>query len=109
VGLRAGGLAAEANARFTDKPLNNGWGYDGETPGFPIRVPHPKPGRSCPEGGNQLYADGSANWVKFDKMLFLTSWNTGTRRLFFYQEDIGPTLSVPFNLNQLKPQGADLN
>jgi prepilin-type N-terminal cleavage/methylation domain-containing protein/prepilin-type processing-associated H-X9-DG protein len=98
-------LAADANARFTDKPENNGWGWDGETPGEPVRVPHPKQGRSSPEGGNQLFADGSVRWIKFEKMYFLTSWNPSIRRLFAYQEDLG-TLAAG-QIAQLMPQSAD--
>jgi prepilin-type processing-associated H-X9-DG protein len=98
-------LAADSNARFTDQALNNGWGWDGVTPGEQVRVPHPKRGRPSPEGGNQLFADGSVRWIKFEKMLFLTSWNPGTRRLFAYQEDLG-TLAAG-QIAQLMPQPAD--
>src|SRR5215475_4747265 len=51
-------LAADSNARYTDEPSNNGWGWDGVTPGEPVRVPHPKMSSPTPEGGNQLFADG---------------------------------------------------
>jgi prepilin-type N-terminal cleavage/methylation domain-containing protein/prepilin-type processing-associated H-X9-DG protein len=100
-------LAADANARFTDPAhtQNNGWGWDGETPGEQIRVPHQKQGRPSPEGGNQLFADGSVRWVKFEKMYFLTSWNPSTRRLFAYQEDLG-TLAAG-QIMQLMPQPSD--
>jgi len=98
-------LAADSNARFTDKPTNNGWGWDGETPGEPVRVPHPKQGRPTPEGGNQLFADGSVRWIKFEKMYFLTSWNPSIRRLFAYQEDLG-TLAAG-QIAQLMPQPSD--
>jgi prepilin-type N-terminal cleavage/methylation domain-containing protein/prepilin-type processing-associated H-X9-DG protein len=101
-------LAADANAHFTDSAslqVNNGWGWDGVTPGDPVRVPHPKPGRSAPEGGNQLFADGSVRWIKFEKMYFLTSWNPGTRRIFAYQEDFG-TLAAG-QIAQLMPQPSD--
>ncbi len=98
-------LAADSNARFTDQTVNNGWGWDGVTPGEQVRVPHPKRGRPSPEGGNQLFADGSVRWIKFEQMLFLTSWNPGTRRLFAYQEDLG-TLAAG-QIAQLRPQSAD--
>jgi prepilin-type N-terminal cleavage/methylation domain-containing protein/prepilin-type processing-associated H-X9-DG protein len=98
-------LAADSNARFTDKPENNGWGWDGYTPGEPVRVPHPKQGRPSPLGGNQLFADGSVRWIKFEKMYFLTSWNPAIRRLFAYQEDLG-TLAAG-QIAQLMPQPSD--
>jgi len=96
-------LAAESNARFTPE----GWGYDGFVAGKPVRVPHPKRGRTSPEGGNQVFVDGSVKWIKFDQMLFLTSWNVGARRLFAYQEGLVETLPAG-QAAMLKPQPADL-
>jgi len=94
-------LAAEANANFTPE----GWGYDGFTAGFPQKVPHPRPGKKHPDGGNQLFVDGSVRWIKFEKMYFLTSWNPGSRRLFAYQEDWGNV--TPSQLNAMKPTAQD--
>lgn len=75
------------------------------TPGEPVRVPDPKHNRLCPEGGNQLFADGSGRWIKFEPMLFLTSWNPTTRRLFADQEDLGALAAG--QIAQLRPQSAD--
>lgn len=94
-------LAAESNARF----LPEGWGYDGHTTGVPDRVPHQRPRKIHPDGGNVLYADGSGRWVKFESMYFLTSWNPGARRLFAYQEDWGNITTA--QLNSMKPTTAD--
>jgi prepilin-type N-terminal cleavage/methylation domain-containing protein len=102
-------LAADSNARFTDKP-GGGWGYDGETPGKAPRVPHPKQNRPSPEGGNNAFVDGSVRWIKFDQMYFLTSWRpTGgdSRRLFAYQENLQAFLT-PAQINLMKPQAGDL-
>jgi prepilin-type N-terminal cleavage/methylation domain-containing protein/prepilin-type processing-associated H-X9-DG protein len=98
-------LASEANARYTG--AGEGWGYDGYTPGKPVRVPHARSGKRHPDGGNVLFADGSARWVKFENMYFLTSWNVAGRRLFAYQEDWRTI--TPAQLNLMKPQAADYN
>lgn len=98
-------LAAEANARFTDQTANNGWGYDGQTPGQPPRVPHPR--RVFPDGGNILFVDGSVRWVKMENMYMMSSWNV-QRRLFAYQEDWGSTGWNQNQISAMKPAAADL-
>jgi prepilin-type N-terminal cleavage/methylation domain-containing protein len=64
-------------------------------------MPQHRTGRSGPPaGGNQLYVDGSASWMRFSKMLFIHSWDTGgDRDAYFYQEDLG---------DRLEPQRAKL-
>jgi hypothetical protein len=50
-----------------------------------LNVPSHLPYRR-PDGGNQVFMDGSAGWQKFDSMWFLTSWVAdGTRDSFIYQ------------------------
>jgi len=57
---------------------------------------HFRPGTAHPDGGNHLRADGSASWVKAEKLYAITTYNTSIRKWFFYQDD----LSV-FSANQL--------
>jgi len=75
--------AADANLK-----VDNRWGGGRDT-SFKNMPPH-KLRNGTPEGGNQLYMDGSARWIKFDKMLFIHSWNTsGNRDAYFIQDDLG--------------------
>ena len=76
-------LAAEANVKYTDL----GWGADNPSGG--PKLPHPKRGANVPMGGNQVQVDGSAYWVKFENMSFVTGWSP-IRWGCFYQQDLGP-------------------
>ncbi len=55
---------------------------------------HTKPGSKVPRGGNQVFIDGSARWIKAETMLLLTSWITANRAGDFFQEssNFPPTL-----------------
>jgi prepilin-type N-terminal cleavage/methylation domain-containing protein/prepilin-type processing-associated H-X9-DG protein len=105
-------LAAESNAKFMSviagwPAADIGWGADGYVPGEPVRVPHPSGTGKHPDGGNILYVDGSANWVKFANMYFMNSFSVGTARIFAYQEDWGNLTTL--QLNAMKPQTTDFN
>jgi hypothetical protein len=55
-----------------------------------------------PRGGNEVFVDGSARWIKFQNMYYLTTWNTdGSRIYYFYQEDL-PAAITPAMLTQLQ-------
>lgn len=101
-------LAAEANCDFLTAGAFGeiGWGADGYVAGEPVSVPHPAPKKKSPAGGNILFADNSARWVKFPDMYFMNSWNVSGRRLFAYQENWGNLTAV--QLTQLRPLPADL-
>ena len=98
-------LAAEANARYlvswAGAPV--GWGADGYVSGQPIRVPHPRAGKKHPDGGNVLSVDGSARWIKFEKMYFMHCWDPSGGRLFSFQDDLerGAERHLGFHLHQL--------
>jgi prepilin-type N-terminal cleavage/methylation domain-containing protein len=50
----------------------------------------PHHGKSMiPDGGNEVFCDGSAQWIKFSNMLYLHTWATdGSKICYFYQQDL---------------------
>ncbi|HEX7652697.1 MAG TPA: prepilin-type N-terminal cleavage/methylation domain-containing protein [Verrucomicrobiae bacterium] len=103
-------LAAESNCRFTTaiSPFPAtcvGWGCDGFIDVEHKKVPHPAANGTYPAGGNILFVDGSASWVKFENMLFMNTDN-GSIRNFAYQEDWG-NLTVT-DLAKMKPLASDM-
>jgi prepilin-type N-terminal cleavage/methylation domain-containing protein len=44
---------------------------------------------SLPVGGNEVFVDGSARWVKSKEMVFIHSWDPTRFEFYFYQDDLG--------------------
>jgi len=78
-------LAADAVVR-----TEGGWGGPTSTdPDLYVNLPpHKSPSSNFPAGGNEVLIDGSASWVKIDKMRFLTSWDINNRKCYFYQNPV---------------------
>ena len=102
-------LAAEANCKFLTSIAGAapGWGADGYVPGKPQRVPHPAAKGKHPAGGNILFTDGSARWIKFQNMYFMHSWDPANCHIYAYQEDWGNL--TPAQLNAMKPPSTDFD
>ena len=62
-------------------------------------------GGKVPQGGNQVYVDGSAGWVKSERMYFLHSWDNAGRIAYIYQDDadFDPALRNQLPLLKFRP------
>ena len=60
---------------------------------FPDMPPHRRTG-ALPDGGNHVYTDGSATWVRFEKMYFFHAWTPGQIVAYWYQDtsDVDATM-----------------
>jgi len=81
-------------AADTVMQYQNAWQSGAPGSGYENLPPHKKGNR--PSGGNELFADGSASWIKADQMWMLTTWDF-TQYCFFYQDpaDFPPAFTAP--------------
>ena len=65
--------------------------------------PHKKGGAQYPDGGNEVFADGSAQWCKIETMSQFTSWTAANKFWFFQQlNDISTTAYTAGQVNALQ-------
>jgi hypothetical protein len=57
-----------------------------------MNLPAHRKGNNTTAGGNEVFMDGSARWVNFRDMLYIHGWHGTSRRLYFYQDDLGKEL-----------------
>jgi prepilin-type N-terminal cleavage/methylation domain-containing protein len=80
-----------------------GGGFEFEYGNIP---PHPKGG--IPAGGNEVFADGSAKWCRFDDMYRFNNWTSGIGSLdtYWYQDTMDFDKNLRDTLPLLKPSNA---
>ena len=93
----AADLVAKINGKWGgSEPLINIPQIDQSYKSWP---PHRKGNAQYPDGGNEVFADGSAQWCKIETMYQFTCWNT-QNEFWFYQitDDLA---STPFQVGQI--------
>jgi hypothetical protein len=88
-------LAADANVQD-----GNGWGHltSANSGGqmFWDNIPPHRSGNNLPAGGNEVFADGSVLWIKYQNMFAFHEYQGETLRIWFwYQESTDFGLSSP--------------
>ncbi len=94
-------------ADFVRKINNaNGWGFDsqvGNAASGDGNLPAHKITGSLPAGGNEVFADGSARWIRASDMRLIHQYTGSyTREIYFMQDDLGAL--EPFRGNLTKVQ-----
>ena len=66
-------------------------------------VAHKRSGMSYPDGANHLTVDGSVQWIKWEKLLQINTFDTSSRLFYFYQEDLGQITQADLRYLQIRP------
>ena len=111
-----GGVAAWYNKQGTFASLSPvklgnakpGWVLAAEDIVFNVQTgtwskPHQRRGSAFPDGGNHLHADGSVSWIKVENLYEITTYNTGERLWYFYQDDFSSIPAAKLDLLKFTP------
>jgi hypothetical protein len=67
------------------------------------RVAHQRRSAPYPDGANHLAVDDSVNWVKWENLLQITTFDTSARLFYFYQDDLGQINPADVPALKIKP------
>jgi len=77
-----------------------GWGSQATeaAPSGYSNLPAHRAKNGLPAGGNEVFIDGSARWVKAADMRYIDDgWSPGTYEIFFYQDNLKAVFGGQFN------------
>ncbi len=99
-------LGAELNAKIVGSKWTGGLVTAGTTVGIEYGnvPPHPGTKSASPNGGNEVFADGSADWCKFDKMCHFNNFPgiLGSTDLWWYQDSTDFSAALQSQLTTLR-------
>ena len=86
-----------------DATFNDGVGWGDVPTGSSVQIyqslpAHRKGSSLRPPGGNEVFCDGSAQWIKIEQMRMLTTWVPGGSRDFYFYQDSQDFPTVPTSL-----------
>jgi prepilin-type N-terminal cleavage/methylation domain-containing protein len=66
-------------------------------------VAHKRLNKQYPDGSNHLTVDGAVNWIKWENLLQITTFDTEDRLFYFYQADLGKIPLSDVQALKIKP------
>ncbi|MDB6015920.1 MAG: hypothetical protein JWR19_409 [Pedosphaera sp.] len=66
-------------------------------------VAHQRANAQYPDGANHLAVDDSVSWIKSEKLLQITTFDTSSRLFYFYQDDLGQINPADLPYLKFKP------